>query len=306
MMLIGAHIYHPSAALSVRGPDANSFLQGQFTNDLKRPIGAVTYGLWLNQKGKVVADSHVLRLAEAEFLVLSQHSAAAVIRQRLEDYLIADDVTVTDETVAWRVIAVVGARAKEIVTQVCGGAPEHDTFRVSDDGGRIFWGRYSVGENFSIILPAERADGVFSRLLAAGCIALDPGAAEAERIVSDIPIVPLDIGPTDLPNEGVLEAAAISYTKGCYLGQEVMARLKSMGQVRRRLLRVKGESGIWPTPPAVVFSGSRQVGELRSAVSDGAGGWLGLALLSLMHLTPEAALAFAADAPAALRLADTP
>lgn len=300
MMLIGAHIYHPSAALSVRGPDANSFLQGQFTNDLKRPIGAVTYGLWLNQKGKVVADSHVLRLAEAEFLVLSQHSAAAVIRQRLEDYLIADDVTVTDETVAWRVIAVVGARAKEIVTQVCGGAPEHDTFRVSDEGGRIFWGRYSVGENFSIILPAERADGVFSRLLAAGCIALDPGAAEAERIVSDIPIVPLDIGPTDLPNEGGLEAAAISYTKGCYLGQEVMARLKNLGQVRRRLLVVES-GGPVPVRGTEVFQAGKKIGEIRSAARRG-DGFVAFAMLSLLNLNRGAGLSHTPDGPTDLHL----
>ncbi len=94
-----------------------------------------------------------------------------------------------------------------------------------------------------------------------------------------------DIGPTDLPNEGGLETEAISYTKGCYLGQEVMARLKNMGQVRRRLLRVHG-TGEPPTRLAPVFQAARKVGEVRSAVRDGAG-WVGLALVSLVQLKPR-------------------
>jgi hypothetical protein len=129
---------------------------------------------------------------------------------------------------------------------------------------------------------------------------------ERMRIAARIPAVPADVGPTDLPNEGGLEADAISYTKGCYLGQEVMARLKSMGQVRRRLLRVRGTGASLPALPAPVFRGARQVGELRSAVSDEAAGWIGLAMVSLMHLTPGAELAFAPDSSTALRLIDSP
>ncbi|MGH7958664.1 MAG: folate-binding protein, partial [Opitutaceae bacterium] len=97
-----------------------------------------------------------------------------------------------------------------------------------------------------------------------------------------------------------------SYTKGCYLGQEVMARLKSMGQVRRRLWRVHGHSDGWPALPAAVFSASRQVGQLRSAVRDGANGWLGLAMVSLMHAGPGAELSFAPNETPALRLGAAP
>ena len=85
-----------------------------------------------------------------------------------------------------------------------------------------------------------------------------------------------------MPNEGGLETEAISYTKGCYLGQEVMARLKSMGKVRRQLARVCG-AGQPPQLPAPVFQAGRKVGEVRSVVSEGAG-WIGLALVSLLQV----------------------
>ena len=109
-----------------------------------------------------------------------------------------------------------------------------------------------------------------------------------------------------MPNEGGLEADAISYTKGCYLGQEVMARLKSMGQVRRRLLRVRGRGEISGQLPLPLFVGARQVGELRSAVPDGAGEFIGLAMLSLLHLGTGGALATAPGAAPTVHLVDPP
>src|SRR5882757_371348 len=89
--------YRPETLLRVTGEDAFGFLQGQFTNELRQPPGNATYGLWLNQKGKILADSHVLRVAEKEFLIASVAAPVAVIRQRLEDYIVADDVVLTDE-----------------------------------------------------------------------------------------------------------------------------------------------------------------------------------------------------------------
>jgi folate-binding protein YgfZ len=127
---------------------------------------------------------------------------------------------------------------------------------------------------------------------------------EQARIDANIAAIPADLGPTELPNEGGLENVAISYTKGCYLGQEVMARLKSMGQVRRQLLRVTG-SGPIPTRPAKLYQGAKSVGEVRSAVPAGEG-FIGLALLSLLNLRRDAGLSLGSDLPATLILADAP
>jgi hypothetical protein len=120
---------------------------------------------------------------------------------------------------------------------------------------------------------------------------------ERLRIEAGVPAVPRDIGPEDLPNEGELEVDAISYTKGCYLGQEVMARLKSMGQVRRKLVRVTGTGSISLGLPAALFADGKKVGELRSAVPTGEG-FFGLAMISLPGMTGRRLLSFSPEGAA--------
>ena len=299
--------WHPACWLRVSGEDAASFLQGQFTNDLRllTVVGAVgreaagaVYGLWLNLKGKVLADSFVVRGAAAnEFWIGSYFSPAAVIRARLEGHIIADDVTIEDMTDDWAALSVVGDGTESWMRgNVVQGAPSFS-----------FRGRRDLAENVELIFPISAGEPAWVAGSGLALRAVDVEAMELRRIAAGIPAIPADVGPADLPNEAGLEAAAISYTKGCYLGQEVMARLKSMGQVRRRLLRVRCDAEVLPKLPAAIFSGARQVGELRSAVRDATGGWIGLAMLSLLQLTPGVALAFEANGPAAIRLTgDTP
>ena len=276
--------WKPAAWLRVNGADAANFLQGQFTQELRGlAAGEARYGLWLSVKGKVLADSFVCRGAEPdEFCIGSYFSPAAVIRDRLESHIIADDVTIEDVTDAWSGVSLLGESAPAPLV------------------GFSFRGRRSREPVMEWVYPRSITAEF------AGAREIDAVEMTRRRIEAGIPAVPVDIGPGDLPNEGGLEADAISFTKGCYLGQEVMARLKSMGQVRRRLLRVHGTGAGAPAPPAPLFLGARQVGELRSAIDDEAGGFLGLAMLSLLHLTPEAALAFAPDAAPVVRLIDAP
>jgi folate-binding protein YgfZ len=126
------------------------------------------------------------------------------------------------------------------------------------------------------------------------------------RIAAGLASVPRDIGPGDPPNEGGLEGAAISYSKGCYLGQEVMARLKSRGSVRRALVRVRG-TGAPPSVPAPLWIGVRASGELRSAVRDeGGGGFAGLALVPVSSAPPGTALGLEKGGPPALEVAAGP
>jgi folate-binding protein YgfZ len=266
-----------AAVLRVTGEDAANFLQGQFTNDLRglKPGGAV-YGLWLNQKGKVVADSFVVAgAAVGEFWIVSYQGTPATLRARLEDYIIADDVTVEDSTTAWTSLTLVGAGVVAWFAQ----AP-----RV----GLSFPGRRTSEETLEWIFPLTELPQARAQLV--GWVEIDRVALERRRIAAGLPAVPADIGPADLPGEGGLEPATISYTKGCYLGQEVMARLKSMGQVRRRLQRVRGP-GLPPPLPAALWQGGRQIGELRSAVELAEGGFIGLAMVSLVPWQPAQPLA---------------
>ncbi|MES2695115.1 MAG: folate-binding protein [Verrucomicrobiota bacterium] len=288
--------WQPAAWLQISGADAGVFLQGQFTNELRGlAAGAEVYGLWLTVKGKVLADSFVVRGAGAEeFWVGSYFSTAAVIRERLEAFVIADDVVIEDRTAEWSGLSIVGEGAAAWLGQ----APA---------GGVAFAGRRARGENVEWVAPRAVLAEAGAQL--AELSELDAGAAEARRIAEGIPAVPRDIGPADLPNEGGLEADAISYTKGCYLGQEVMARLKSMGQVRRRLVRVEiaAEAGAPPATPAALFAGPKQAGELRSVAPNPAGGgWIGLAMVSLLTVgaVSGSGLSFATDGAPVVRLKD--
>lgn len=282
--------WKPACWLRVSGDDVATFLQGQFTNELRGvPAGAARYGLWLSVKGKVLADSHVLRgEGPNEFWVGSYFSPAATIRERLENHIIADDVMIEDLT---------GNSAAVSVWETGGS-------RARPPEGWQFEGRRGGGKNSEWIFPLAARD----RIQALFSSAREWSAEDVERarIAAGIPAIPADAGPGDLPNEAGLDRDAISFTKGCYLGQEVMARLKSMGQVRRRLLAVQGDGEAIPALPARLFAGPRAVGELRSAARDGAGGWIGLAMLSLLQVKSEKQLALAPEGPAALRLMEEP
>lgn len=291
------HDFRPSARLRVTGDDAFGFLQGQFTNELRQPSGSATYGLWLNQKGKVIADSHVLRISEKEFLITSTGSPAGVIRQRLEDYIVADDVAIADETEGAQGLWITGAGSGDVLRRLLGDRPVNGRFVRAEDTV-AFCGRRAPVENFEILGSAESLGKMRQAFLAAGWAAAEAASIEFVRISAGIPAVPADLGPGDLPNEGGLDESAISYTKGCYLGQEVMARLKNLGQVRRRLHVVRGR-GNAPAPTSAVYQGEKKTGEIRSVAARG-DEFVALAMLSLVNLQPDAGLGLEPAGPAPL------
>jgi len=284
----------PATVLRVSGEDAASFLQGQFSNDLreldrKKPV----YGLWLNHKGRVIADSFVHRLAEGDFLVFSYHCPVEVIRPRLEAFVIADDVVLEDVTLEWGGITVLGPETHSVYSNIVSALQSE---------GISFSGRRTARPHLECVFPRRLESAAVSMLTNV------PEISEAEaqliRIVDGIPSVPADIGPSELPNEGGLEGVAISYTKGCYLGQEVIARLKSMGQVRRRLLRVQG-TGALPLLPASLFQGERRIGELRT-IARTAEGFLGFVLVSLVNLQLDTGLSFSPGGEVVMKLMEKP
>lgn len=278
-------LYQPACLLRVSGLDAPEFLQGQFSNDLRRlGDGESVYGLWLDRRGRVQADSFVQKRADG-FWLASTNSAGPALRKWLEEHIVADEVSVEDCAGAWRGAAILGEGSGSWLAS-------------ESRQGLCFKGRRVAGESWEWLFPADSAGSV--RSLLGAHAELSAEEADRMRIAAGVPLVPVDIGPGDLPNEGGLETVAVSFAKGCYLGQEVMARLKTKGTLRRRLHRVEG-SGAAPALPAPLWQAGRQVGELRSAANAGEG-FIGLAMLSLMHLRSGDPMSFSADGPPTLRL----
>ncbi len=123
----------------------------------------------------------------------------------------------------------------------------------------------------------------------AGCVLL--------LVIWKVPRVPQDVGPGDLPQEGGLERDAVCFTKGCFLGQEVMARLRSMGRLRRRLMRVRGEGALSGGLPAALYREGVRCGELRSVYCTEEG-YVGLAMISLPVLGACRLLSLSPEGPA--------
>jgi len=278
----------------VQGADAFSFLQGQFSNDL-RGLGLrkveddesvstggtragrllfskSVYGLWLDRKGRILGDGFVLCAAEERFFICSYGTSGSALRAHLESFIVADEVEVSDET-----SEVVG------LTLFLG---EGEGAAVADLGqaGFIFEGRRGV-EAIEWVGPALARDELLGQLNPRAELSAEE--VERRRILAKVPAVPRDLGAGDLPQEGGadFERVAVSYTKGCYLGQEVMSRLRTMGRVRRYLILVRTEGEVPSELPAPLFLGEKRVGELRSAVvAQTLSGFAGLALVSLHGL----------------------
>jgi len=293
----GFALFTPAAWLRVTGEDALVFLQGQVTQDLKTPPdGAAVYGLWLSQKGRVVADSTFFKVNEREVWVLSHGTASAVIRERMESYIIADDVVVDDFTEGASGLVAFGARAIAWMQQRF-SSPFQPGKWLRREGG-------DDGSEVGFVFQGRRGIEPCWEWVSSGRLELPPVDAgetlplqdvERARINAGIARIPYDLGPGELPNEGGLEDLAISYTKGCYLGQETMARLKSLGQVRRRLMRIRG-SGVAPSVrPQPLFQKGKRVGELRTTVPLTEGGFAGFALFTLLSFDPTAPVSLAVD-----------
>jgi len=277
MLETGYFLYKPAAWLSVRGEDAPGFLQGQFSNQLESKNAQLcTYGLWLDRRGRVQADGFVLLIGDTHH-IFSYDSPVAGLVERLNTYIIADDVDLADETDKVKVISLIGDEAVSILGQLV-GLPAPGEVKVIDRG-ILFAGRRTDGPNFEWVMTVDAVTGVQAQLHQAGLKEYRRDQLDRLRIRSGIPMVPMEIGSGDLPQEGGLEREAVSFTKGCYLGQEVMARLQATGRIRRRLIAVRVEEP--SSVPGPLFRGSEQVGELRTVVGVGLDGPNGVAMVKI-------------------------
>jgi len=289
--LQGVARVRPNAWLRISGPDAAAFLQGQCTQDLRPLIeGQTAEALWLTNKGRILGESLVLRGDDDVWWLWSAHTSGDTLHARLEDFIIADDVTVSPEESRWEQITLAGASAEAWLREALGDRepPAPGTWQ-GLGGGMVFAGRRGLSRVWEWLRPhGDAPDGSAPRP-PDSLGELSPTALHRARLAAGVPAIPGEFGPQDLPQEAGLETVAISFNKGCYLGQEVMARLHAMGQVRRRLLRV---GGIGPAPAANVEirQNDKRVGELRAVTDDGRDGWLGLALLNLLGLDSSASL----------------
>ena len=246
--------------LIVSGPEAAEYLQGQLTNDTEAiEPGEWIYAALLDRKGHMQADMRVLRPGEGPELWLDlEPEGLAAAARHLQMYKIGREVEVVDSSEEHVLLSLIGPRATEFARAVEAAALRTD-----------------VGVD--LIVAADERDRVRDALLAAGAVEVSPEAAEIVRIESGRPRFGAEMGTATMPAEAGIVEGAVSFTKGCYIGQETVARLHYKGRPNRHLRGLRFSGPARPGAPLVL--GEKEVGEVGSAAVSPALGPIGLAIL---------------------------
>ena len=261
--------------LSFAGPDRVRYLNAILTNNIKDlPLGQGNVSLLLNPQGHILAEIETYAFAERLFCV-----SYAMIREQLiawlDKYIIMDDVTLTDETERYGTLAVEGPRAAAVVSEVCGvdiaamielsstesrvGAIPCRVVKRSPGGiaGAEFVAeRGRLAELWAILSEAVRKHG-------GGPMGYT--ALSAQRLLLGAPWFGYDYGEKQIPHEAGLESSHISYTKGCYTGQEIVERVRSRGQVNRRRVELVFTGDAVPEANAVLTVDGKEMGVVTRA-----------------------------------------
>lgn len=253
--------HKPAAVLRFSGEDQLEFLQAQGTADLLGPPGLVRYNLWLDHRGQIQGDGFVLRESEEHSLLVSYASPASLLREKFERHIIADDVEIEDCTAQYRLLSVAPADVPAFLSGLDLEIPEAG--KILYTGAALAYHGRRLGPDTLDILYS--GDGAFA-LPEGWTDTLEAWDAERRRIQAGIPLVPGDLAENGMnPVEaGIL--SAVSFTKGCYLGQEVVARVHRLDRSSRRLVRLQG-LGPAPSVPGDLLLEGQVVGELRSVVT---------------------------------------
>jgi folate-binding protein YgfZ len=262
------------ARLCLLGADAQRFLNGQVTNNVKDlSVGQGCYAALVSAKGRLHSDLNIYRL-ESEMLLDFEPGLSASVAARLEKFVIAEDVQVVDAAPHYGLLSVQGPKAAEVV-----GGLWPRLALPPEPMAVIKVAQPAVGDiyltcqprlrsrGFDLFVPAAAMHSLAAPLLERGGRLCGWQALETARVEAGIPRFGADMDQTHLAPEA-LDARAISYSKGCYIGQEVIARIRTYGQVARalRALRLGGARKEAPARGAKLFLGEKEVGGITSAV----------------------------------------
>ncbi|MEZ4332097.1 MAG: glycine cleavage T C-terminal barrel domain-containing protein [Myxococcota bacterium] len=292
--------------LEVRGSDRIRWLDGMITADVealeRRGEGAGAAALLLTHRGAIVADLHVGRIGDALLLECARE-ACLPVREALERRIIADDVVLTDHSEAYAVLGVEGVGAEEVLARAIedAGIPAREGWarvRVAATESLVAGFGWSGERAFQIRTEPDARDRVraaleqAARALDVDCVRGDRSLLDLLRIESGIPALGSELDEDVLPPEARLERS-IAVNKGCYVGQEIVARLRSRGQVNHLLvgLRLDGDAGA--AAGGGLSVAGRTTGELTSVVRSPSQGWIALAYVRREHAEPGTAIEIA-------------
>ena len=267
--------------IKVTGQDRLHFMHAMSTNDIEKlSPGEGIETLFLNGQGHIQADVRVL-IAEDHLLLDCDSRRRETLPLHLNKFIVMDDVSLEDVGSTLPAIAVEGPRAEDVAAHVTDGAlPPPGALRHATHGAtRIARSSLTGGPGLWFFPSAGEKDAWIRRLESAGAVPADEQAWQTVRVENGIPLEGVDYPDKTIPQQAA-RLDAVSFTKGCYLGQEIVERVRSRGNLRRTLERLEVDSEQLPPPDSPIFLGEKEVGRLTSPVfSPTMGRVLGFALL---------------------------
>ena len=246
------------------GEDRARLLHAMTTNHVQQLTpGTGCYAFFLNDKGRILADVNILCRADHLLLDLEPETREKIY-QHLDHFIIADDVTLEDATAETATIAVEGPTSSAVLSAIGAPAPEVD-YSSSDWGARLVVRlNYSGSPGFFVFAPlAEKAD-LIAQVESGGAVAGDAEAFRVVRIEHGKARYGEDLSERFLAQEAN-QAHALHFSKGCYLGQEIVERVRSRGQIHRVLMPLRLDTKTPPDPGAKLQIGDANVAEITSA-----------------------------------------
>jgi len=270
----GCGLYDLSDRVKIRvtGGDRVRWLNGMVTNNVRdlAPNHGV-YAFLLNAQGRIQGDLYAYNLGDS-LLVDIESGQRERILAHFDKYIIADDVEVTDVSPTLTSIGVAGPQARIVLDKAGIHAPDLAPLELCSptcdcacgcEQCTLVSGEDFAGPSYEIWLTPEKLKPTWDALTAAGATPVGVEALEFRRISFGIPRFGVDIGERDLPQE-TGQTRALNFTKGCYLGQEIVERIRSRGAVHRQFTAFAVE-GALPETGATILAGDTQAGEITSS-----------------------------------------
>lgn len=261
--------------LALTGAERKSFLQGQVSNDVEALTpGSGCYATFLTPKGKMLGDLRVLDAGE-ELLLDTERLALQELFNMIRRFSIGYGVELHKRTLERGLLSLIGPQAQKVAGLEELAAEEHSHLAAQIAGIEVRAIRTDLG--IDLLCDASDTDPLAESLRQAGAVPISETVAECVRVESGRPRYGIDLDDSVIPQEAGLNERAVSFTKGCYVGQETVARLYYRGKPNRRLrgLRLSGPA---QTGDQIAFNG-RTVGRLGSVAESPALGPLALALV---------------------------
>ncbi|MDE2847787.1 MAG: aminomethyltransferase family protein [Gemmatimonadota bacterium] len=261
--------------LRMTGADRQRFLHRVVTNDVEQlGAGEGVYACMLTPQGKIISDMTV-HVRREDLLIDVEPGMADVLRDTLDRYALMDDVEITDVTERYGLIGVSGRRADDCIQTLAGPlAPlppgGHAEIELSGVPATVARTHRTGERDYDVYVPAESADEIWKALLAGegdgvSCVPIGYETLEVLRVEAGIPRCTAELDDRIIPNEAVKDRA-VSFTKGCYIGQEPVVMMEHRGRPNRLLSGLVVEGETLPGRNAVIRKDGKEAGWITTAV----------------------------------------